>query len=64
MNNNLKVLYDASILNNFNISAASRTGIYWTAYNLLKYLSLKPEVDIYLYSDNYEKTKKFINKNC
>ncbi len=56
----IKVLYEASILNQFDFNTSSRTGIYWTAYNLLKQLSIKPNIEIYLYSDNPEKTLKFI----
>lgn len=57
----IKVLYEASILNNFDSGTANRSGIYWVAYNLLRQLNLKPELELYLYSNDYNKTKQFID---
>ena len=61
MDRKIKVLYEASILNNFDSGSANRTGIYWCAYNLLKYLSLNSNVEVSLYSNDYNKTLKFVD---
>lgn len=60
MDKKIKILYESSILNNFDSNSGGRTGIYWTAFNLLKHLAKRPDVELYLYSNDYEKTKKFI----
>jgi glycosyltransferase involved in cell wall biosynthesis len=57
----IKILYDASILNQFNSGNADRSGIYWTAYNMLCYLSKNENLKIYLYSVNYSKTQNFLS---
>lgn len=57
----IKILYDATILNQYCSNDTSRSGIYWTAYNLLYALNQNSDVDMYVYSDNYKKTKSFLN---
>lgn len=57
----IKILYDASILNQFSSSGSDRSGIYWTAYNILCYLSKNENLDIYLYSVDYNKTQNFLS---
>lgn len=57
----IKILYDATILNQYRSNDTSRSGIYWTAYNLLYALNQNSDVDMYVYSDNYKKTKSFLN---
>lgn len=61
MNKKIKILFDASVLNNIFNNNSSRSGIFWTAFNLLKSLSQIQNVNLYLYSDNFDKTKRFIN---
>ncbi|MBR2137400.1 MAG: glycosyltransferase family 4 protein [Alphaproteobacteria bacterium] len=56
----IKVLFDATILNNIYTKSCGRSGIFWTAFNLLKSLNLRKDVRIYLYSQNPIITKKFI----
>ena len=59
--NKIKVLFEATLLSNYKGKHSGRSGIFWTAFNLLKVLSHNENLQIYLYSSNSETTQNFIN---
>lgn len=52
MNKILKIIYDASILAEGDQTSSTRSGIFFTALNILKQLSLNTDVDISIYCSN------------
>lgn len=61
MKKRIKVLFDATILNNFYSKDSGRTGIFWTSFRLLDAMSKREDLDIYLYSPNMVETMKFVD---
>lgn len=70
----IKILYDAHILRDGLLHQNERRGIYWVAYNLLKYFTSNPSYDVTLYlntcirsdvlkNDDFFKTCKIIFRN-
>ena len=55
-----KILFDASVVNAFDDKSKNRTGLYWVSFNILKELSLYPNIELYLYSCDMKKTENFI----
>ncbi len=56
----IKVLYDISILGEYNNKGTSRSGIFWVALNLFKQLCSNQNVELYLYSSKPEASKSFL----
>lgn len=58
--NKIKVLFDTTMINSFADKGRTRSGIYWVSFNILKKLASHPDIKLYLYSAEIEKTKAFI----
>lgn len=60
----IRMLYDATILSNYNCKDGGRSGIFFVAYQLLKELSKRKELELSLYCspENYDKLVPFIDK--
>ncbi len=56
----LKILFDSSLINNFNDKSRARTGIYWVSFNILEQLAMRSDIEVYLYSGDMQKTKAFV----
>jgi glycosyltransferase involved in cell wall biosynthesis len=60
----MKILYDASILSANFLKDGSRSGIFWTTYNILKEISKNKTFDIVLYiSPEYKRMIPYIKKD-
>lgn len=56
----IKVLFDATILNMYTTKGARRTGIFWTAYNIVTTLAKRTDIKLFLWSTKPNITKAFI----
>lgn len=57
----VRLLYDATSVCNILLKNSSRSGIFFVSYNILLELLKSPDIEVYLYTDNYKKLKKTIN---
>lgn len=58
--NKIKVLYDVTILNEYDNKGNSRSGIFFVTLNIMKVLNKRKDIELYLYSVYPETTKKFL----
>ena len=59
--NKINVLFDTSLINSFDDKGRGRSGIFWVSFNILKILAKRPEIKLFLYSMDMQKTISFFN---